>query len=227
MPPGLDSVLGLETAGAGEFVGPPVPPEAPSAATPAAAAAPPDAEPAKKAKLVPQADGSVLVDDQYVVKGTGTEADPFIITWEMLVSTQDTYQPRLGRKVIPDRVKMISGKWVKISGYIAFPIMASSQDEMLMMLNQWDGCCIGVPPTPYDAIEVKLKKGVEGEDRLRVTGGVKGILRADPYLIKDWLVSLYLMDDGELIADPGAERREPMRHEGGVPPPGGPPPVSP
>jgi hypothetical protein len=168
------------------------------------------------AKLVQQADGSVLVDDKYVVKGTGTEADPFVISWELLVSAQDTYQPRLGQKVIPDRLKMLSGKWVKISGFTAFPLGAQSNDEMLVMLNQWDGCCIGVPPTPYDAIEVKLKKPVVGEDRLRVSGGVKGILKVDPYLIKDWLVSLYLMDDGELVKEGKTELRQAGAHMGGV-----------
>ena len=30
-------------------------------------------------------------------------------------------------------------------------------NEALVMLNQWDGCCIGVPPTPYDAVEVRLR----------------------------------------------------------------------
>jgi hypothetical protein len=138
------------------------------------------------------------VDDKYVMKGKGTKDDPYRITWEQLVSAQDTYQPRLGRKQIPERVKMLDGKWVRISGYIAFPLMAASADEMLMMLNQWDGCCIGVPPTPYDAIEVKLKTAAKGDARLRTTGTLTGILRVDPYLVKDWLVSLFVMDDGEV-----------------------------
>ncbi|MCC6322049.1 MAG: hypothetical protein IT438_11510 [Phycisphaerales bacterium] len=168
-----------------------------------------------KAKLMERPDGTVLVDDKYVIKGKGTESDPFIVSWEMLVSAKDTYQPRLGRKVIPDRLKMIDGKWVKIAGFIAFPLAATSQDEMLMMLNQWDGCCIGIPPEPYDAIEVKLKVPVVGDDRMRVSGSIKGIIRVDPYLIKDWLVSLYLMDDAELFKDEKAAVRSPGVHQGG------------
>lgn len=185
---------------------------------PHAASAAPSSDPAK-AKLVERPDGSVLVDDKYIIKGKGTESDPFVVTWEMLVSAKETYQPRLGRKVIPERLQMINGKWVRISGFIAFPLMAQSQDEMLMMLNQWDGCCIGVPPEPYDAIEVKLKTAVLGEDRMRVSGSVKGILRVDPYLIKDWLVSLYLMDDAELFKDEKAAVRVPGVHKGGAPAP--------
>jgi len=209
----LDAALGLTSEV--ELVGP-IEGDSKSAAEPKPAATGGAAASSAKAKLAEQADGSVLVDDKFVVKGKGTESEPFIVSWEMLISAQDTYQPRLGRKEIPDRLKMLSGKWVKISGFIAFPIMAQSQDEMLMMLNQWDGCCIGVPPTPYDAIEVKLKKGVVGEERLRVSGAVKGILRVDPYLIKDWLVSLYLMDDAQLMVEGKAEIRKAGAHKGGL-----------
>jgi len=172
---------------------------------------------AAKAKLTPREDGSTLVDDRFVIKGVGSKDDPYLISWEMLVSAQDSYQPRLGRKLIPDRLKMMDGKWIKIAGYIAFPMMAQSQDEMLMMLNQWDGCCIGVPPTPYDAIEVKLKSAAKGDDRLRMSGSVRGILRVDPYLVKDWLVSLYLMDDAELNVDAGSGKRIPTAVQGHLP----------
>ncbi|MFN7022491.1 MAG: hypothetical protein ACK4WH_14340 [Phycisphaerales bacterium] len=216
----LDAALGIKGEGSPAVPGadPPEPTAKPAAGAepqPTAAAAAPIADPAK-AKLVERPDGSVLVDDKYIIKGKGTESDPFVVTWEMLVSAKETYQPRLGRKVIPERLQMISGKWVRISGFIAFPLMAQSQDEMLMMLNQWDGCCIGVPPEPYDAIEVKLKTAVLGDDRMRVSGSVKGILRVDPYLIKDWLVSLYLMDDAELFKDEKAAVRAPGMHKGGA-----------
>jgi hypothetical protein len=149
-------------------------------------------------KVIKRNDGSTFVDDRFVLRGQGTKDDPYKVTWEQLVSANETYQPRLGRTIIPGRLKMLDGKWVKVSGYIAFPIMAQSADEMLVMLNQWDGCCIGVPPTPYDAIEVKLKVAAKGDVRQRQSGAVTGILRVDPYLVKGWLVSLFLMDEGEI-----------------------------
>lgn len=145
-----------------------------------------------------QDDGTVLVDDKFTLRGEGTEDHPYEITWDYLTSAEETYQPRLGKKTVPARLTMLNGKYIKISGYVAFPIMATEATEMLSMLNQWDGCCIGVPPTPYDAIEVKLKHAAEGEDRLASYGAVKGKFRVDPYLVKDWLVSLYMMDDGEV-----------------------------
>lgn len=184
---------------------PALPPIPPTAAGAADAPHPASDKAAQTLTLVKQDDGTTLVDNRFTLAGAGTKEDPYRVSWEMLMSAQDTYQPRLGRKVIPERVKMLDGKWVKIGGYIAFPIMAQSQDEMLMMLNQWDGCCIGVPPTPYDAIEVKLKSAAKGDERFRVSGTITGVLRVDPYLVKDWLVSLYLMDDAVLTDAAGTQ----------------------
>jgi hypothetical protein len=31
-------------------------------------------------------------------------------------------------------------------------------------------------------------------------GGVKGRLRVDPYLIENWLVGLYVLEDAEMVA---------------------------
>jgi hypothetical protein len=167
------------------------------------------AEAAKSAPtLVKQADGTTLVADRFVIKGDGTKESPYEVTWEQLMSAQETYKPRLGLKIIPGWLNLIHDKWVKVSGYVAFPVMAQGPDEMLMMLNQWDGCCIGVPPTPYDAIEVKLNKPAEGETRLLIMGSVTGKLKVDPYLVKDWLVSLYIMDEAEVSKQTGAPMRE-------------------
>jgi len=66
------------------------------------------------------------------------------------------------------------------------------------MLNQWDGCCIGVPPTPYDAIEVTLANPANRTQRFAVEGRIVGKFTVDPYLVGDWLVGLYLLEDARL-----------------------------
>lgn len=183
----------------------PVPPTAPMApgaeATPAAPTTTVITDAPADVKIAKQDDGSVLVDEKFTLRGEGTAAHPYEITWDYLTSAEETYQPRLGKKTVPARLTMLNDKYVKISGYVAFPIMATEPTEMLSMLNQWDGCCIGVPPTPYDAIEVKLKKPAEGEERLASYGAIKGKFKVDPYLVKDWLVSLYMMDEGEVTRE--------------------------
>lgn len=174
------------------------------------AAAPPDKAPpgtpagevkpevASEAKIEKKPDGTLLVDDKYVVKGEGTKDKPYEITWEMLTSVQDDYDPRKGKKKVPGRVMMLDGKWVKVTGNVAFPMYVDQPKELLSMLNQWDGCCIGVPPTPYDAIEVRLTAVVGKDDRLATFGVVTGKMSIKPYLVGDWLVGLYIMDDAAL-----------------------------
>jgi hypothetical protein len=93
---------------------------------------------------------------------------------------------------------MLDGKWIEITGYVAFPLMVDAPDECLSMMNQWDGCCIGVPPTPYDAVEVRLTEPVSGNARLTTYGTVRGRFKVDPHLVGGWLVGLYLMDETTL-----------------------------
>ncbi|MBL8744814.1 MAG: DUF3299 domain-containing protein [Phycisphaerae bacterium] len=160
------------------------------------------------ARAKPGDAGVTIYDERFPVKGAGTPEDPMEVTWELLVSASETFQPRMGKKRLPERITMLDGKRVRVTGYVAFPIMAAAQNEMLSMRNMWDGCCIGVPPTPYDALEVKLKEAATGRDRFTAFGTVEGTLKVDPYIKGNWLLGLYLMEDATLSqlkegGDPG------------------------
>lgn len=161
-------------------------------------------EPPIPAKFETREDGSVVVDDRFVIRGEGTKEKPYLITWDQLVSAQETYLPKQGRKRLPERVTMLNGKWVEISGNISYPLLEEEPRELLMMLNPWDGCCIGVPPTPYDAVEVQLTGVLRDDRRFATIGSVRGRFKVDPYLAGEWLIGLYLMEGAELIVAPGA-----------------------
>jgi len=184
---------------------------APRTTTPAPASATPDeAAPAAAAttkigeydvapgSIVRNPDGTLLVDGKYTIKGSGTAADPYQITWELLTSVVDTFDPKGGKKKLPERVAMLQKKHVRIAGHISFPMMVQEPRECLAMLNQWDGCCIGVPPTPYDALEVTLAKPASGNNRFAIAGTVTGIFETKPYVMGDWLVGLYLLNGAKL-----------------------------
>ena len=151
----------------------------------------------------PGSDGkpALFADGRFEIRGAGTQADPYVVSWGCLASAQDTYVPRLQENDLPQRIAILDGAWVRIEGYLAFPLMVSETKELLVMLNQWDGCCIGVPPTPYDAIEVKLvepaKRG--GKHATFNYGGVRGTLKVDPYLVENWLVGLYILENAKMI----------------------------
>lgn len=165
----------------------------------------PKADPARPttrpSKFEVREDGSILADDRFVIRGKGTKEDPYQVTWDMLVATSELYDPRRERLQLPERVKMLDGKYVTIVGYVTFPIVAESADEMLAMLNSWDGCCIGVPPTPYDAVEVRLRDAATAEQMLMNWGRITGRFKVEPYLAANWLLGLYLMEDAVLKAE--------------------------
>jgi hypothetical protein len=167
--------------------------QAPAAPTPAG-----PASPAHEPKIVTNDDGSIIVDGKWLIKGKGTVEEPYQVSWDQLVAVQEDYAPKEGRETIPAHIKMLDGKQVQITGNVAFPLMMDDAEECLVMLNQWDGCCIGIPPTPYDAIEVKLKEVVKGDARMTTFGTLKGRLRVEPHLVGGWLVGLYLMDQATL-----------------------------
>lgn len=144
----------------------------------------------------------LLADDRFEIEGEGTRENPYRVSWELLVSAGESYRPRVGDRGIPQRIAMLDGQWVAIDGYVAFPMLVGTATEALVMLNRWDGCCIGVPPSPYDAIEVKLDRPVVRTQMHAIDyGSVTGILEVEPYLVDDWLVGLYLMEDAALRLD--------------------------
>ena len=142
----------------------------------------------------------LLADGKYQIRGKGTQESPYRVSWECLASAQDSFIPRLNELDMPQRVAMLNGKWVQIDGYLAFPLLLAETSELLIMLNQWDGCCIGVPPTPYDAIEMKLEKPARrtGGHAMFSFGRATGVLRVEPYLADTWLVGLYVLDRSAL-----------------------------
>jgi len=144
-------------------------------------------------------DDAIVADDTYTIRGSGTYDDPYRVSWELLASCGDGYRPSLGERDIPQRIAALDGAWIRIDGYIAFPLGGSESTELLVMLNQWDGCCIGIPPTPYDAIEATLVEAMPAGQRHAINfGTITGRLSVSPYLVENWLVGLYLMDDAEV-----------------------------
>ncbi len=208
--PATSTTQGQPTIAAGA---PTVPP--PPATTP-------DGQP-MPVKLEAVEDGWTRVDERFMIRGQGTAEDPYIIPWDILVSAAETYRPRLGKRVLPERVTMLAGKHVRITGFLLFPMFTTSADELLIMRNQWDGCCIGIPPTPYDAVEVKVVEAVERRDMFVQYATVEGVLKVEPYVNRDWLLGLYVIEKARVLkmTDEGVDRptHQPGEHPGAAPEP--------
>lgn len=146
-------------------------------------------------------DGSTLVDGRFVVRGKGTKTHPFQVPWNMLVATSESYDPRANTIDLPERLTMLSGTYVRVVGHVAFPVDAQGPDELLVMLHAWDGCCVGVRPSPCDAIEVRLENPATSEQMLMSWGGVTGRFKAQPHLARNGSLKLYTMEEAVLTED--------------------------
>jgi hypothetical protein len=164
----------------------------------------PPAPPAKAPATEPvvKTPTGLLLDGRWNVEGKGTPDSPYEIEWDMLIALQRDYSPRLGKTEIPAWMNALNGKTVTIRGYALLPMGVSSLSELLVMLNQWDSCCIGVPPTPYDAIEVRLAKPLSNTAQSMFShtgalsfGDLTGTFKIDPYIVQGYLLGLYLLED--------------------------------
>ncbi|MDQ7013301.1 MAG: hypothetical protein Q9O74_05310 [Planctomycetota bacterium] len=148
----------------------------------------------------PEATNTKTLNERYPLTGDGTAESPYVISFDMLIAVEHDYAPKIeGKAEIPEWIKVLDGKHVSITGFVAFPFLSATADECMVMLNQWDGCCIGVPPTPYDAVEVQFTQPLDLNRGVPNYGTLTGIFRTDPYLVNGWLIGLYVMDNATLI----------------------------
>ncbi|MEO1277844.1 MAG: hypothetical protein AAFV77_02690, partial [Planctomycetota bacterium] len=143
-------------------------------------------------------DGRLLLDERFSVRGSGTTADPYVLPWSLLMSASETFNPSRGKLVLPERVTMFEGTWVRFEGNFAIPFAERFVRELLVMQHPWDGCCLGVPPTPYDAIEVALAVPIETRPQF---GFVTGKLKVDPFVRGKWLYGMYLMESTRMALE--------------------------
>jgi hypothetical protein len=139
---------------------------------------------------------TVRIDGKYLVRGSGSESDPYQITWELLISAARTVDASKSIYEVPGRIADLRGAWVQISGYWAPPLQVFQTKEAMFMLNKWDGCCIGLPPTPFDSIEATFTKpfAVQGQHLYRY-GTIKGRLEIEPFAAGMFLLGFYRLND--------------------------------
>lgn len=150
-------------------------------------------------------DGAVEVEGAGIIVGDGSPQRPYVLDWAVMRSVARDYNPKQGQEQLPDWVKQLDGKSVRVEGNTLLPVVAAAVDELLVMQNPWDGCCIGIPPTPYDAIEVKLAELTRMGNTATGYGQVEGTFKVDPYLVQGWLLGLYVIEDASFESAAGME----------------------
>ena len=190
-PPVIDPVAAPVTAAVADPVAVVAPPVVTTTATTA-----PKVTVGAKAAIERIDHQTVRIDGKYVVRGSGSKSDPYQITWELLTSAARTVDASKSIYEVPGRIADLRGAWVQISGYWAPPLQVFQTKEAMFMLNKWDGCCIGLPPTPFDSIEATFTKpfAVQGQHLYRY-GTIKGRLEIEPFAAGMFLLGFYRLHD--------------------------------
>ncbi|MFM7809220.1 MAG: hypothetical protein ACKPEA_15030 [Planctomycetota bacterium] len=168
-------------------------------ALPATAASTPAPAPAATFQPERMPDGTLRLDGRFLVPGSGSEQDPFVLTWPLLASASSTLDGASGRLVPPPHIAFLSGQWVQISAFLAPPLWGEKTSELLVMKNRWDGCCIGLPPTPFDCIEASLAAPITlGAKHSISFGTVRGRLVVEPFTAGSFLIGLYRLESAQI-----------------------------
>lgn len=132
--------------------------------------------------------------------GAGTERQPFRVSWELLGQADGHVRGDGTLEAMPRAIELLNGTWIELSGYYAPAVIAPSTDELVFMLNRWDGCCIGLPPTPYDSALVKTRAPVDFalQHQFRF-GTLRGRLVMEPFALGGLVLGLYRIEDAELM----------------------------
>lgn len=136
------------------------------------------------------------LDGRFRVTGNGRPDDPYRISWELLTSAQPYMDATTGALTPPPWVRVIDGTFVEISGYYSTAVRVSAARNLLLTLNRWDGCCIGLPPTPFDAIDMDMRDPVmmQGLHLFRFAT-FRGRLVVSPFETGGFLLGLYRLED--------------------------------
>jgi hypothetical protein len=173
----------------------------PTTAAAAPARAPVATDTRSPADITRRIDARTLeLDGRYRVIGNGSPNDPYRISWELLTSASAFVDPAQQALAPPPWVRALEGSYVEISAYYSTAVRVPSTTHVLLTLNRWDGCCIGLPPTPFDAIDATLATALDmrGAHLFRY-GTFRGRLVIEPFLAGMYLLGLYRLEDASFV----------------------------
>jgi len=141
------------------------------------------------------------LDGRFRVVGNGSPGDPYRISWELLTSAGAFVDPARDALAPPPWVRALDGVWIEISAYYSTAVRVTSTKSVLLTLNRWDGCCLGLPPTPFDAIDASLAAPLElrGLHLFRF-GTFRGRLVIEPFAAGPFLLGFYRLEDASFEA---------------------------
>jgi hypothetical protein len=116
------------------------------------------------------------------------------LTFALLESAQEA--SAAGEIKIPDAVQAYHGKWVTITGHVLLSWASEEITQFQLAKNPWDGCCMGVPPSYFNAVRVQMAPGKAFSNRFDRVGTLSGKFRAEIKKTENGYVdAIYWLDE--------------------------------
>lgn len=97
---------------------------------------------------------------------------------------------------ISSDLRALDGRWLTLTGNLWVPYAAVGEvRDFILAKNPWDGCCLGVPPTAFDSVEVRLREGEALSNPMAPFATVSGRFRIDRREFEGELVGLFRIED--------------------------------
>ncbi|MBE7466882.1 MAG: hypothetical protein HS116_25710 [Planctomycetes bacterium] len=150
-------------------------------------------------RILRRPDGTLLLDDFYELRGSGTREDPYRVTWDLLVSALETAKPSDGALVFPARLELLKDMAVELRGYTVVAESSAARHEFILNRSVLDDCCLLPPTNIFEVVEVRSAQAGLLMPGIVNAVTVRGTLRIDPLIRQGQVAGVYVLEDAELV----------------------------
>lgn len=136
--------------------------------------------------------------------------------WSWMDELRPTQRPKSVQELvaamhIPAAIASLSDTKITVTAYIAGNVMLPVSGSCLLLARDfWDGCCVGVPPSPFNAIPAQLATDSPQPEPWLQQAVFQGRLRIRER--KDWGVEgMIFLADARLIGPASSPNEEALR----------------
>ncbi|HYG75481.1 MAG TPA: hypothetical protein VEK08_10805 [Planctomycetota bacterium] len=153
-------------------------------------------------RLVRMKDGSLVIDQYWTIPGgEGTPERPYLLTWDLLLSGQSSFDPAKPDAQLPERLKFLDGKHVSIKGYSLKSVTSGgASDEFLLNDQLIDNCPICLTRSVFATVLVKVKTPEVLERGVINVFTVRGMFKVQPSIQAGFLLGVFYLNDAEITS---------------------------
>ena len=152
-------------------------------------------------QLVRMPDDALIVDRYWTITGgNGSPERPYQLTWDLLLSPQNSPDKDAPEGTLPRRVEFLNGKVVVVAGYSVNWTAAGPAKDFILADRLLDNCKTCKSRSMFATIAVMLTAPENFELGVLNAFTVRGTLKVSPVRENGSLVGVYSIENGEIVS---------------------------